>query len=174
MRSRTIWLLALAACKGSRATISDNELEQATDRARQTAPELVQRLRNPPQQETEVGVQVSLRQGASWETVWLNRVRLDGGNIVGRIDDKPMILTNWKRGDTIRVAPNEIVGWYAIDGDTLYADYRWRVFRGHANPKNRVAMDSEIGLAFPAMIDSIAPVVGQRRWPARSHTPPPD
>jgi uncharacterized protein YegJ (DUF2314 family) len=119
-------------------------------------------------------VQVTLAQGDNWETVWLNRVRLDGGNIIGRIDAEPLLLTNWKRGDTIRVPPTEIAGWYAIDGDTLYADYRWRVFRNRANPKKRLAMDGALGLAFPAAIDSIAPLVGERRWPPRSHTPLPD
>jgi uncharacterized protein YegJ (DUF2314 family) len=172
--------LCLTSCRDTRRstgfefTPGDSELERATDRARQTAPELLQRLRNPPDLETEIGVQVGLAQGDNWETVWLNRVQLQGGNIVGRIDADPLLLTNWKRGDTIRVPPTEIAGWYAIDGDTLYADYRWRVFRSRAKPKKRFAMDSALGLAFPPTIDSMAPVAGQRRWPPRSHTPPPD
>jgi uncharacterized protein YegJ (DUF2314 family) len=173
--------LFLTACRDTRRSTGfeltaagDSELELATDRARQTAPELLRRLQNPPDLETEIGVQVTLMQDGNSETVWLNRVQVDGGNIIGRIDADPLLLTNWKRGDSIRVPPTEIAGWYAIDGDTLYADYRWRVFRSRANPKKRLAMDSALGLAFPPTIDSMAPVAGKRRWPPRSHTPPPD
>jgi uncharacterized protein YegJ (DUF2314 family) len=152
----------------------DTDLERATSLAQQSVPELLQRLRQPPESETEIGVQVTLEQAGNLETVWLNRVHLDGANIRGRIDAEPRLLTIWRRGDTIRVPPTEIAGWYAIDGDTLYADYRWRVIRARADSTKRAVMDSALGLALPAIIDPTAPIVGERRWPPRSHSPPAD
>jgi uncharacterized protein YegJ (DUF2314 family) len=121
-------------------------LLDAIRHARATLPELLRRLRVPPPTQALITAKVRLVDGDDVEHIWLDGLRLDGALLAGALNDAPVVLRRVRRGDPVRVRPEEIVDWMAVDGGDLCGGYTVRLERRGLAAADRAALDRELGI----------------------------
>jgi uncharacterized protein YegJ (DUF2314 family) len=106
--------------------LDDSTLRDAIAHARTTVPDLMRRIRQPPATQTHLGVKVRLEDAGAIEHMWLYNVHARGDTLSGVLDDEPMFVHGWKKGDTVRTMPGELSDWYAVDSGRLIGGYTIR------------------------------------------------
>ena len=126
----------------------DPGMVAAIDSARRFLPELLALLTSPPRGLTYLAVKTPLTDGTQVEHVWLHRVSLRHGRLVGRIANDLETLRNWQSGDSVSIVPDSLSDWTAIvDGHTL-GGFSVHFFRAHMAPAERAQFDKETHNAF--------------------------
>jgi uncharacterized protein YegJ (DUF2314 family) len=127
----------------------DAEMAAATERARATTGELIRRIEQPPATQTTLSVKVRLDRGADSEHMWMERVRVVDGRLVGILSNQPVMVRDRNAGDTLSVLPSEISDWMAVDGGRMCGGYTiLRALRDMA-PAERAAREAAMGLTTP-------------------------
>jgi uncharacterized protein YegJ (DUF2314 family) len=105
----------------------DPALVAAVGRARATVGELVRRVENPPAAQQYLAAKVELVEGDSHEALWVTHLRLQDGVLHGKLDNDPVLLREVKAGDPVRVSPDSISAWMAVDSAVVCGGFTTRV-----------------------------------------------
>ncbi|MEY4679764.1 MAG: DUF2314 domain-containing protein [Alphaproteobacteria bacterium] len=90
---------------------SGEEMQRAIATARRTLPQFWERVRANAPSETGYAVKIVASDQHGAEHVWLSRLRMRGGRIVGTIDTKPRIVRSLRQGQELPVNEDAIVDW---------------------------------------------------------------
>ena len=94
--------------------------------AQQSYPLLLQLMdRNPEQaavrMEIRLDDEIADQVGYRYETLWIDELRRDGDDLIGKATETPDALPDIKEGDELRVSCSEIVSWYIKPVETEYS-----------------------------------------------------
>jgi uncharacterized protein YegJ (DUF2314 family) len=59
--------------------------------------------------------------GYRYETLWIDELRRDGDDLIGKATETPDALPDIKEGDELRVSCSEVVSWYIKPVETEYS-----------------------------------------------------
>jgi len=105
----------------------DPAITAAVGRARATVGELVRRVENPPAAQQYLAAKVELVEGDSHENLWVTGLRLQDGVLHGTLDNDPVLLRQVKAGDPVRVSPDSVSDWMAVDRAAVCGGFTTRI-----------------------------------------------
>ncbi|HKW47429.1 MAG TPA: DUF2314 domain-containing protein, partial [Gemmatimonadaceae bacterium] len=118
----------------------DPGMAMAQADARATLPEFLRRLETPGVDLPSAAVKVPLTVPGGIEHVWINGIRIEGNEFVGRVDNQPHRTSGVKAGDTIRVRQAEISDWKLVENGQLVGGYTIRYLMKRMPARQRKAM----------------------------------
>jgi uncharacterized protein YegJ (DUF2314 family) len=152
--------LLAAACGAppenvAKVAADDPAMIAAVGRARATVGELVRRVENPPAAQQYLAAKVELAEGDARENMWVTGLRLEDGVLHGTLDNEPVLLRAVKAGDPVRVAPDSISDWMAVDRAAVCGGFTTRILapREEAPAAEPTVRDTALCLA----LDSAGP-----------------
>jgi uncharacterized protein YegJ (DUF2314 family) len=139
----------------AKVAANDPAMVAAVGRARATVGELVRRVENPPAAQQYLAAKVEMVEGDSREHMWVTHLRLQDGVLHGKLDNDPVLLREVKAGDPVRVSPDSISDWMAVDRAAVCGGFTTRVLapREEAPAAEPTVRDTALCLA----LDSAGP-----------------
>jgi uncharacterized protein YegJ (DUF2314 family) len=135
---------------------ADAAMIEARRRARCTLPEFVRRFRAPPSDQSALGLKARFKETAGTEYLWLHVLSVSADTFIrGIVENDPGIVQRVHYQDTVRVGPDAVADWYAVERDTLVAGFTLRVYRERLSPLERARDDS--ARAYVVSIDPRLP-----------------
>ncbi len=101
----------LPAMAQSMPGAGSEEMQQAIATARRTLPKFWERVRANEPTETGYAVKIVASDQHGAEHIWLSRLRMRGGRLVGTIDTQPRIVRSLRQGQELPVNQDAIVDW---------------------------------------------------------------
>lgn len=120
----------------------DPEMDAAIAEAQRTLPEFLAVLRDAPAGTGDIGIKFPL---GGWEHIWVDKLRLDGDAIVGRLGNHP-VQEGYGIGDEVRVPLAEISDWAYRSPDGVMRGHRTtRVLLGRLAPEEAADIVERFG-----------------------------
>ena len=82
------------------------------------------------------------------EHVWIENIQFDGITISGNLINRPIIVTDYRQGDLIRVDLCNIDDWMYVQVGKVYGAHTVQVIRSRMTPRERDSHDDEWGFDF--------------------------
>lgn len=92
-------------------TDTDVPISSATQKARATVDEFLQRFLHPHTGDENFSVKMMLQYQTETEHVWLTEMTYEDGVFVGHIADEPSRVTHVRKGEIVQVHKDDIVDW---------------------------------------------------------------
>lgn len=155
MRQRTL-LLAAAAVLAMSSTVlaqtpgngpkkdeivgfreSDAAMNAAIAEARRSLPIFWTLLETDPVVAASGKIKVSFDTPGGPEHMWVREIRREGAVVKGLLDNRPVWLKGFAKGDAVTVDPADISDWSYIRHDRMYGSYTTRVMLPHLPAEQR-------------------------------------
>ena len=136
----------LFAGGGNLAVLGENDPGMAAAKAAAVAtlPEFIRRLAAPGVNAEESAVKAAFPVPGGTEHVWIARVRYEGGEFVGTLDNDPRADIGVEAGDIVRVQQSQISDWKLVEHGQLVGGFTIRYFRERMSAKERAALDAAL------------------------------
>jgi uncharacterized protein YegJ (DUF2314 family) len=126
------------------AANGDAVMDDAIARARASVHRFIARMSAPEPGDEGFGVKARIVEGDRSEHMWLNEVRLSGGEFVGVLDATPRYVRSVQRGQEVRVKTSEISDWAFGNGDSMYGNYTIRVMLPSLPKRMQLALEGRL------------------------------
>lgn len=155
MRQRTLLIVALAALALSSAVWaqtpgntpkkdeivgfreSDAAMNAAIAEARRSLPTFWSLLETDPVVAASGKIKVGFDTPGGPEHMWVREIRREGAVVKGLLDNRPVWLKGFAKGDAVTVDPADISDWSYIRDDRMYGSYTTRVMLPHLPAEQR-------------------------------------
>lgn len=121
----------------------DAKMNAAIKKAQKTLPQFIQALRTKKNL-TNVRIKYPFHQNMKVEHMWIRNVHVQGNKFVGVVGNHPNLVTNIKKGDTVRVSATSISDWMYVQNGKLVGGYTVRALRAQLSPQDRKVFDQSL------------------------------
>lgn len=157
MRQRTLLIVALAALALSSAVRAqtpgnspkkdeivgfregDAAMNAAIAEARRSLPTFWRLLEADPVVAASGKIKVGFDTPGGPEHMWVREVRREGAVVKGLLDNRPVWLKGFAKGDPVTIDPADISDWSYIREERMYGSYTTRVMLPHLPAEQREA-----------------------------------
>jgi uncharacterized protein YegJ (DUF2314 family) len=127
---------------------TDERMNAAMAKARQTVDEFVAALNNPKSNQSGFAVKKRFESGGQIEHMWINHLSFDGTHFHGTLNNQPRSIKNVEHGDRVTVAKHEISDWMYLEDGRLRGGFTIRAIRDGMTPKEREEFDRSSSMVF--------------------------
>lgn len=121
------------------------QMQAAVSNAQATVPQFLRVLTNPAPNQKRFQIKKPFGTSTgSEEHLWIGEVKFDGTNLHGRLDNQPVDLLTWKKGDAVTVLTNELSDWLYHEDGLIVGGYTLRVMRRSVTGKEAQDFDREM------------------------------
>lgn len=161
MRTRWIWmllplLLPAAVCEAQDAPVRQRRdvygvpsgeaaMDSAMDRARATLPVFHGWLERAGDGRVEAKIKARFRQGDEVEHMWVAEVTFDGRVYRGRLESRPLGLTNVRPGDRVTITPERVSDWMVVVDGVMLGNFTTLELRSRMSAPERARLDRMMG-----------------------------
>ncbi len=133
---------------------TDEVMNRAIEKARQTLGYFEESLRSPQPGQRSFSAKVRLEEGETSEHLWLGDVKIDeDGSVFGTVSNEPVDLQNISLGSKVLVQGEDISDWMIVEGGRLIGGYTVRVYRDQLEPAAQNDFDQSLGLIVDDGVD---------------------
>lgn len=118
----------------------DAAVDAALAKGKATLPRFVAALKNPRADQSRFSVYAVVREGETIEYLWLDDAKLDGDGFRGVVSGVPKILTNIKKGDSVRVDTDDATDWQYVENGKMVGGELLRVAYSQMSERERAEM----------------------------------
>jgi uncharacterized protein YegJ (DUF2314 family) len=86
----------------------DSRMKAAVVDARASVDSFIEAIQSPGPGQSGFTIKAAIAAGSDTEHIWLDNVRYDGEFFQGGLDSQPTLAAGFKRGDRLKVRPNDI------------------------------------------------------------------
>jgi uncharacterized protein YegJ (DUF2314 family) len=130
-----------------RVKSEDAKMNAAVQQARDSLQVFLEALKSPKGNQSHFAVKKRFPlEGDAGEHIWLIEPSYDGRNIHGKVNNKPVDVTNVKLGDPASVAASEITDWMFVEDRKLKGGYTIRALYDLSSAAGRKRFEKETGL----------------------------
>lgn len=151
-------LLASAVCAAQDAPVrhrrdvygvpaDEAAMDSAIARARATLPVFHGWLDRAARGEGELEVKIKARfaQGGAVEHMWVSGVTFDGRVYRGRLESRPLGLSNVRAGDAVTVTPERVSDWMVLVDNVMLGNFTTLELRRRMTARERERLDRMMG-----------------------------
>ena len=127
------------------ATVAENDhaIERAVKRAHRHLGFFIAALKAKRPGDASFEVKKGFVDGNNVEHLWIGNLTFDGKNFHGRINNKPLDVSNVRLGQKVTVAPGEISDWMFVKHGKLIGGYTTRILYARLSPQDRAEFNKE-------------------------------
>lgn len=142
-------LLNLAGEYGNVKTVSpsDEEMNAAIQKARDTLPLFVEELKNPKPTQTSFSIKAKFpfNDNGGAEHLWIGGVTYDNDQFTGVLENEPYYVNGYHIGDTIVTEFENVTDWMIIDNNQLIGGFTIHILINHLSEDEIAQFESESG-----------------------------
>jgi uncharacterized protein YegJ (DUF2314 family) len=122
---------------------NDRAVERAVSHARRHLGFFVAVMKAKKPDDSGFEVKKAFVDGNSVEHLWIGDLTWDGKNFHGRVNNKPLDVSNVRLGQKVTVAPREVTDWMFIKSGKMMGGFTTRVLYARLSPKERAEFNKE-------------------------------
>lgn len=124
----------------------DPGMDAAIARARETLPVFHGYMPRARAGEVQLKLKARFTQGIQVEHMWISGVTWDGRVYRGRLESRPLELTNVRLGDAVTIRPGQVSDWMVVErGDVMLGNFTTMYLRARMKPPRREQLDRQMG-----------------------------
>ena len=130
--------------KGS-AVVEDNDdaMDRAVTKARESLGFFLAALQAKKPDSHDFEVKKCFIDGDKVEHIWVGNIRWDGKRFHGRVDNKPLDVSNVHLGQGVTVTPEDLTDWMFVKDGKLMGGYTMRVLYRRMSPDEKAEFQKE-------------------------------
>jgi uncharacterized protein YegJ (DUF2314 family) len=125
------------------AEVSDNDkqMDRAVQNAQETLGFFIAALKAKKNGDTVFEIKKGFVDGDKVEHLWIRKVRYDGKNFHGQVDNHPEEVNDVHQGQHVTVAPGDVDDWMFLKDGKLIGGYTTRVLYARLSPEDKAEFD---------------------------------
>jgi uncharacterized protein YegJ (DUF2314 family) len=127
----------------------DAEMEAAMRKGRETLPEFVNALLEPPPNSRDFAIKKGFPAEKREEFIWLTEVKLAKDGFRAVIGNAPVWAADLQLGDSVAVKRDEVVDWMYVRNNQLVGGFTVRVLFNREPPAKQREMEKEALFTIP-------------------------
>jgi uncharacterized protein YegJ (DUF2314 family) len=125
--------------------VSDNDkaMDRAVDHAQKSLGFFIAALHMKKPGDSGFEIKKGFVDGDQVEHLWINNLTYDGKNFHGRINNRPLDVSNVHLGEEVTVAPRDVSDWMFVKDGKLMGGYTTRVLYRRLSPEDKAEFDNK-------------------------------
>jgi len=119
----------------------DKQMDRAVESAQKSLGFFMAALRAKKNGDTVFEIKKGFIDGDKVEHLWIREVTYDGKNFHGKIDNRPLEVSNVHLGQRVSVAPQDVTDWMFLKDGKLIGGYTTRVLYARLSPEDKAEFD---------------------------------
>lgn len=121
----------------------DKAMDRAVAKARESLGFFLAALQAHKPDSGEFEIKKCFVDGDKVEHIWVGNVSWDGKAFHGRIDNKPLEISNVHLGQRVTVKPEDLTDWMFVKDGKMMGGYTMRVLYGRMSPEQKAEFQKE-------------------------------
>jgi uncharacterized protein YegJ (DUF2314 family) len=119
----------------------DKQMDRAVENAQKSLGFFMAALRAKKDGDTVFEIKKGFVDGDKVEHLWIREVTYDGKNFHGKIDNRPLEVSNVHLGQHVTLAPQDVTDWMFLKDGKLIGGYTTRVLYARLSPEDKAEFD---------------------------------
>jgi len=116
-------------------------MDRAVENAQKSLGFFMAALRAKKNGDTVFEIKKGFIDGDKVKHLWIREVTYDGKNFHGKIDNRPLEVSNVQLGQRVSVAPQDVTDWMFLKDGKLIGGYTTRVLYARMSPEDKAEFD---------------------------------
>jgi uncharacterized protein YegJ (DUF2314 family) len=119
----------------------DKQMDRAVENAQKSLGFFMAALHAKKDGDTVFEIKKGFVDGNKVEHLWIREVTYDGKNFHGKIDNRPLEVSNVHLGQGVTLAPQDVTDWMFLKDGKLIGGYTTRVLYARLSPEDKAEFD---------------------------------